>query len=617
MGRSQSLLLVILSIVLLASSAWAQMGPPENATVSAALNKTSLVAGESAVLAVVIEIPSGYYTNSSKPLSEDFIPTSISLESSPHFTASPPVYPTGEVSEVPFLGMMSKYRGRVVVYVPMQIAATAPPTLEIRGTLTTQICDERGTCYMPTDQSFAITANVLPAGSGAAPANAELFAGFDASAPPAPTTPDPAPADTGAQFSDTILGLKFSITGLYSAIAIGFTAGFLLNLMPCVLPVLPLKAMGFYEAAGHRRGRTLAFGVFFMLGTVALFSILGLLIVFSQAIFGEQASWGQQFSSPIFMWAISLLLLGLGVTLLAGYSLNLPGSFYGINFRHDTLSGNFLWGGFTGILSTPCTAPLLPMLIGWAILQPKLTGMVGMVSVGAGMGFPYLVLSAFPGLARGMPRTGPLGEVVKQMMGFLLLGSAAFFAGSRLFSGDGNLWLVAAVGVWAGLFLVARSVQLFKTSGAMMASTAAAALIAGVPIYIAMPSATPGQSTNGGFAWVDYSPEAFDSARANGQTVLVKFTANWCANCKVVERVVFSDPRTIDALRDNGIVAMKLDVDKAGWDLHRSIAPGKGIPLTAIYTPGNDRPAVLEAMYTTDTLLATIKTALAPARASR
>jgi thiol:disulfide interchange protein DsbD len=606
-------LAVLLAFVWVSGVA-AQLQPPARVQLQGKLNVEALVPGKPAVLAVIVDVPAGFHAQSNRPLDDLLIPTTLAMEAAEGVHFGPPQYPPGKVTELPVLGKVSEYVGRVVIYVPMEVMPDARPgPITVQGTLTVQICDERGTCYPPTDEPLSVVTTIAPVGSTPVPANESLFADYRAeplaTQPGGASTTESPPVDAVA----SLFGYSLKIDSLGLAVFVGFLAGIIFNVMPCVLPVLPLKAVGFYEAAEHSRSRTILFGLMFTLGMVALFTLLGLFVLLSKQLIGRDFNWGQQFSYPWFVWAIAVILAGLGFALLSGWSLSLPTSFYGLNFRHDTLSGNVLWGAFTAVLSTPCTAPLFPPLLAWAVGQPTLNGLLAVMSVGVGMASPYLVLSAFPELARRFPRSGPFAELVKQMMGFLLLASAAFFAGMQLLPSPNHWWLVFAVVSWGSLFLIVRTVQITKSSGALLVSTAVAVLAIGLTLLLvlratdALSSVT---SSNGATAklWSSYSREALDAARKDGRIVLVKFTADWCLNCQYIEQTVFKDARALDALQAANVVLLKADLtkrDALGWPLLEQLG-ARGIPFTAIYQPGRDDPLRLASMYTTTDLLAAL-----------
>ena len=226
-----------------------------------------------------------------------------------------------------------------------------------------------------------------------------------------------------------------------------FLAGIIFNAVPCVLPVLPLKAIGFYEVSQHNRAKCIAFGAVFSLGLIASFAALAMVIVVYKAV-----SWGEIYSYAWFNIAIVSILLIMAIGTFGVFNVNLPTGIYNITPRHDTFFGNFLFGILTAVLSTPCTFGLFVGLLAWAVSQPALIGVTLVMTVGAGMAFPYFLLSAFPGVARKLPRTGPWSELVKQLMAFLLLGSAVYFARRFMqpyIGADGFWWTMFGVAaIW-------------------------------------------------------------------------------------------------------------------------------------------------------------------------
>jgi thiol:disulfide interchange protein DsbD len=219
-----------------------------------------------------------------------------------------------------------------------------------------------------------------------------------------------------------------------------------------------------------------------------------------------------------------------------------------------------------------------------------------------------------PELARKFPRTGPWSDLFKQEMGFLMLAAATYFAAGRLIAGPQFFWAVVLMMAIAAVFLMARTVQL--TPNAMpvaIVSTLAVVLVA-APLWWTMKiTAAAGQFTH-------FTDEAFQQARSSGKPVLVKFTANWCSTCQVIEGTVFRDDHVWQVLKDRGFEVMKVDFstseDVPGHDLLLELNPAGGIPLTAIYTPGNAKPVVLSSVYTSEELLNTLNRSASVARAS-
>ncbi len=640
-----------------AASAVAQpAGRPVRAKITkTAVSVTALHPGQKATAAVVLEIEEKYHAQSRAPLQDNLIKFQVKLDKTPGVTFGEPVYPPGEIEEYPALGKLSVYTGRVVLFVPFEVAADAKPgPLKISGSLVYQLCDDKS-CFPPERPKFAIETKVVPAGEASEPNEPDLFAEMEkqASAAPAPPpltrggdgggTPgiapptDPMPT-TAATAPDTTPGSAADVSaapvsaaaaagappvtvadgrpgwGIPAALSAAFVAGILFNIVPCVLPVLPIKVLGFAEVAQHDRTKTLLLSSVFGLGIVTVFAVLAVLILVLQTI-----TWGQQFSNPIFAWGIVILLLVLSMWMFGLLDINLPPGAYAFAPRHDTFVGNYLWGILTAVLSTPCTGPLFPPLMLWAQGQPTYVGVPAMMMVGVGMAFPYVVLSAFPEAARRFPRVGPWSELFKQMLGFILLGFTFFFAAGRFTTPQGQWWAAVPVAVMAAIYLMARTVQLTKEARPVAISTVISVGIITASVLVALRfsgtfdggggTAGAGGASASAVNWTPYSDDALAAARKAGKLVLVKFTANWCLNCQYVEATVYHDDAAIAALRSHDVVTLKADLtddDAPGWNRLSELNATGGIPLTAIYAPGYDRPVQISSVYTTGTLVKTL-----------
>jgi thiol:disulfide interchange protein DsbD len=285
---------------------------------------------------------------------------------------------------------------------------------------------------------------------------------------------------------------------------------------------------------------------------------------------------------------------------------------YTIEPRHDTYVGNFLFGILTAVLSTPCTAPLFPGLLAWAVFQAKTGGRfvgVGVITmVGVGMAIPYLLLSAFPELARRVPRTGPWSELVKQLMGFLVLGVAGYFAGQQLLAGNRFMWVVFAIAVAAGIFLILRTAKLMPRPRPVIIAVILALCIGSGTFALAHTLNKPSVVT-----WQPYSADAVEKANQSGKLALVDLTAKWCANCQWIEATTYADPEAVRALSSKDVAMFKADLtneDAPGWAIVNELNPGGGIPLTAIYSPKRPgQPYVLKSIYRTPTLLSALDAA--------
>ena len=333
-----------------------------------------------------------------------------------------------------------------------------------------------------------------------------------------------------------------------------FATGILFNLTPCVFPVLPLKIYGFYETAQHDRGKCLALGAVFSLGVVAAFGVLALLVVALGKL-----QWGEQFSKAWFTLGVVVILVVLGVAMMRDWSVVLPAGLYDLAPRHDTMTGNFLMGILATILSTPCTAPMFVGLTAWAATQPRILGVGMMLTVGVGMAFPYLLLSAFPNMARNLPRGGPGERWSNRSWDFPCWrwrrilpwpGSPPVIAGGSAESaweaGGHSGWFLASsrpdVYGWR-----VRGLQLSRSGKGITTSLGIALVLGAAGFWLIRPLTDQ-------ILWQPYTQATFAQARASGNVVLVEFTAFWCGNCQALEATVFHDPRVKDAIARDGVV---------------------------------------------------------------
>ncbi len=622
--------MAILLIGLLARPAAAQIDLPgltpgaqtpmmgsELATVQAHLNYDRVQPGQQVVVAVVLNVQAGYHAQSSKPLQDFLVPFAFKNLSAEPGTVYEPIYAEGHIENYPALvmpgdpGDLSVYTHQAIHYVPVQIDADAEPgtTVTIRGQATVQICDDQN-CFQPQDLDWEVSAPIVAAGETVSPANESLYADFDPSSwSNLRIVTDGGAAPTAARGSGeavvSLFGWKIDLSksGVWLVLILAFVAGIIFNVVPCVLPVVPLKAMGFYEVAQHNRAKCLALGVAFSLGIALTFATLAVLVLVLRVI-----DWGQLFSQPWFAAAIGLILIVMALYQFGVFDFALPTSVYAFTPRHDTYTGNILFGILTAILSTPCTFGLFAGLLVWALAQPSWIGVTTITVTGVGMAFPYLVLSAFPELARRFPRTGPWSEVVKQTMGFLLLAIAAYFVRPLLpdsLRGPGYWWVIFGFIAAGGVYATIRAGQISGGRMRPVVVTAVISLLIVAPLGII----TWGLA-NPPAGWSYYTAETLAEAKASGKPVLIKFTADWCANCQTVEQTVFGTQEEMDDWRDRGLTLIKADLtkqDAEGWPLLRELHQVGSIPFTVVYMPGSADPYKLPGIYGADDLLAVLE----------
>ncbi len=451
------------------------------------------------------------------------------------------------------------YEGLAPVFVPITIASDAAPgQRSIKFSVSFQTCDER-TCLQPATYELTAEFNVVGAGTSVSRTPDPIFKQFDAAVFAKIRSGEKAPQLV--EFN--VLQWSFSIdtrgAGFVALLLVAAVGGFLLNLTPCVLPVIPLKIMGLSSAAGTRR-RTLILGAFMSLGVIAFWMSLGIAV---SSIKGFTSA-NQLFQYPWFVIFVGVFIATMAVGLLGFFNVGLPQWIYMINPKQESAPGAFGFGIMTAILSTPCTAPLMGAAIAWAATQSTTTVLAVFAAVGIGMAIPYLVLAAFPQLTAKMPKSGPASDVIKQVMALLLLAAAAYFIGAGL-SGlmvtppdpPSKLfwWFVAAAACSAGGWLVVRTVQITPKLGRR-------AMFGGLGLAIIALSLFVGfsQSAKGPIVWTYYTPDRLAIAKGRGDVVVIDFTAEWCLNCKVLEATVLNQPGVARELNGKNVTAIKVDL---------------------------------------------------------
>lgn len=405
-------------------------------------------------------------------------------------------------------------------------------------------------------------------------------------------------------------GLSFEI-----ALFFAFLGGLILNLMPCVLPVVSLKIMSFVQMAGKSRFAVFQHGLFFTLGVMASFWVLAGLLLLLQSS-GAAVGWGFQLQEPLFIAALTLLFTLMGLSLFGVFELgtsvaNLAGSATQ-NARKQGLTSSFANGVFATAVATPCTGPFMGSALGYAVTQPAYVSFAIFTALGLGMSLPYLVLGAFPKLIRWMPKPGVWMESFKQFLGFLMMASVIWllwvFMGQT--SEMGLFFLLFALFfVSLGAWIYGRwSTPLRSKRVRVVSALLMVSCLLGAFYFIKRGSAsvdTPAQAV--AFGWEPFSRERLQELRAKNTPVLIDFTAKWCLICQA-NHLVLNQNEVAKKLDELGVVRMKADWTRRDPVITEELVKygRNGVPLYLLYGEKGE-PKILPQVLTPDSVIGSLE----------
>ena len=442
------------------------------------------------------------------------------------------------------------------------------------------------------------------------------LAGTAGAAAPVETTPPPA-ADPSA--TPTASGSKPPLPhavprdgmGLLAALVFAFAGGLVLNLMPCVFPVLSMKAATLarhLERPAHARAEGLAF----LAGVVVSFLALAILLIAARAA-GQAVGWGFQLQSPAVVAGLTLVLLAAGLNLSGVFEAGLSLQGVGAETAANTggLAGSALTGVLAVIVAAPCSAPFMAPAMGWALVQPPLVALLVFLALGLGLAAPFTAVAFTPQLFRRLPRPGAWMEGLRKVLAFPMYGAAAWFAWVfALQAGDGGLprLFAAALALAFAAFCwgVAQRARRPTPPRAVAIASLAGAIVALVGVSAApaaslIATAPQGGATRAGLAAAQpWSSARVAALQAQGRPVFVDFTAAWCVTCQVNERTALAGRDVSDAFARTRAVYLKADWTRPDPAISAALSDQgrSGVPLYLVYAPGRTTPVVLPQLLT-------------------
>jgi thiol:disulfide interchange protein len=529
-------------------------------------------------------------------------------------------------------GLVVEEHAGVVIWRAPIVANPAGKATDVRGSVSLQLCRDNA-CTPPETIAFtasrtggatapAAATNADPEPAPAAEPETQPTAAASTAAPPlavvGPASTPVADLGIGSQGGNARGSVPVSLP---TALLMGLIGGLILNLMPCVLPVLGLKLMSFAQQSGRARQEIFQLNLWYCAGLFAVFFVLATASVAANiGLAGSNLAWGEQFTSSGFNIAMAAIVFAFALSFLGVWELPIPG-FIGANAgRVQSQEGplaSFLKGVLSTVLATPCSGPFLGPVFGFTLTQPTVVTYAVFGAIATGMALPYLLVGLFPGLVKFLPKPGAWMETLKEVLGFVMLGTVVF-----LFTFLDHDWFVPTfallIGIWAACWWIGRA-QESRAGDIGLGRWLQAGGIVGTVGALAFTFLGPVASV---IPWEPFSRDRLVDLRQKGATVLVDFSADWCMTCKYNLATAIETSKVKAEIERNRVVPLLADWTDGSPEIKLMLESlqSKSIPVLAIFPPARsgDRPPepiVLRDLITESQVLSAIREA-GPSRAA-
>jgi suppressor for copper-sensitivity B len=596
---------------LAASALAAQVARPQKARLDLEPAAIEVAAGAEALVEAIVAIDDGWHLQAHVPTYDYLIPTVLTVELPGGYGAARVDYPAPTRYKFSFADEeLDVYEG--IVRLPVRFGvpdgAAAGP-LPMRATLRYQACDDKS-CLPPVDTSAAIELEVVASALAAAstaptpvvPATAAATPAAEAVPPAEPAGATPAVAVAAASSppatatSPVAAGERSSTAGPSFAgiLLLALIGGLILNGMPCVLPILSLKLFGLVKAAGQSRASVRAGAVATAAGIVLSFWALAVAALAARGA-GAAIGWGVQFQQPGFVAFLAVVILLFSLNLWGLFEIPLPARLARLADAGggEGLGGHFASGLFATLMATPCSAPFLGTALSFALGQTAGVIFATLTAVGVGLALPYLLLAAWPGFVRHLPKPGAWMDTLRGTMGFLLAAALVwllYVLQAQVAAESVAFFELALLALGLAVWLAGRA----RLGGAGRRIGWLTALALGVVAVLLVADAPAGakrvdeSAASNVIAWRPWDRAEAEQLAASGRLVFLDITADWCVTCKVNERVVLHTPAVAGAFRRLDVVPMKADWTNRDDTIAAFLAEhGRyGIPFYLLYRPG-------------------------------
>jgi thiol:disulfide interchange protein len=593
------------------------------ASISAALGSPAQVTAaiepgaEQGILVVTATLEEGWHLYSLEQKPGGPQPTKITVAADSPLKLAGPFRPDAAphkrtIKDVPGWNglVVEEHAGTVIWRAPL---APNPDgkAAEVHGSVSLQLCRDNA-CTPPETIPFTAVASGAASTAAVTPA----------------TGPDVGPAQSSMDRPEggDLVAVAAPAAGsvplsLPAALLMGLVGGLILNLMPCVLPVLGLKLMSFAQQSGRARQEIFRLNLWYCAGLYAVFFMLATASVAANiGLAGSNLAWGEQFTSSRFNIAMAAIVFAFALSFLGVWELPIPG-FIGakagaMQSQEGPLAA-FLKGVLSTVLATPCSGPFLGPVFGFTLTQPTGVTYAVFAAIATGMALPYLLVGAFPGLVKFLPKPGAWMETLKEVLGFVMLGTVVF-----LFTFLDHDWFVPTfallIGIWAACWWIGRAQQA-RAGDIGFGRWVQAAGIVGTVGSLAFMFLGPVTSV---IPWEPFSRERLTDLRQKGATVLVDFSADWCMTCKYNLATAIETSKVKNEIERNRVVPLLADWTDGSPEIKLMLESlqSKSIPVLAIFPPARPgdqppEPIVLRDLITETQVLTAIRDA-GPSRAA-
>jgi thiol:disulfide interchange protein DsbD len=475
------------------------------------------------------------------------------------------VFPKGELYFDKFTGKkLEVFSGNFSVYIPFVTSANSQNT-EVKVAIKGLACSEQ----LCKPMSYELTKKL------------EISASADMTKPAFVES-------TPVAFAPGSVAL-YDETKPATVLLLAILAGLLLNVMPCVWPVLPIIVMRLVGQGKQSKARSIAFGLSFAAGIILFFAVLAAVNIILKLGFGMVFQWGDQFRNPAFVTGMAILMVVLALYMFNVFTFSIPVS-VGSGKPSGGFIGSVAMGFLAAVLSTPCSFAILTFVLAWAQTQPIPLATITILLIGVGMALPYVILTSIPKLLSKIPKPGRWMELFKHATGFVLLG-----IGIKLLEAvqadriiDILFYcVVIAVCVW--MWGVCVSYDTPKGKKFIIRLTA-------IILAILFGFILLGEPQKAIIDWKPYDADVIASAQKNNQPVIIDFSADWCLSCKILDKTVFSNKQVADLIKQKGVLAIKADTTRMDYPATialKEIYKEPAVPVTVLLLPGKETPIKL------------------------